>query len=70
MDITHKKVWVKGLVVDCPYDTPLADCALNDLRNEPMKARLIKVNTMTHKQLDGIISHHKQCLAMREGKQF
>jgi hypothetical protein len=69
MDITQKKIWVKGLLVDCPYDAPLADCILKDLRNEPMEARLIKVNAMTHRQLDGIISHHKQCLAIREGNQ-
>jgi hypothetical protein len=69
MDITQKKIWVKGLLVDCPYNAPLEDCALNDLRNEPMKTRLMKVNAMTHKQLDGIISHHKQCLTIREGTQ-
>jgi hypothetical protein len=70
MDITQKKIWVKGLVIDCPYDVPLADCALKDIRKEPMNTRFIKVNAMSHKQLDEIIAHHRQCLSIRESTQM
>ena len=66
MDITQKKIWVKGLLVDCPYDASLANCILKDLRKESMNSRLIKVNLMNDRELDGIISHHKQCLVIRE----
>jgi hypothetical protein len=70
MDIKQKKIWIKGLVLDCPYDVPLADCALMDIRKEPIKTRFIKVNAMTYKQLDEIITHHRQCLTIRESEQM
>ena len=66
MNITQKKIWVKELLVDCPYDIPLANCILRSLRNESMNSRLIKINLMNNSELDSIISHHKKCLAIRE----
>ncbi len=63
----HKKVWVKGLMIDCPMGIPLVDCPAKEVRDLPIPDRLKLVDEMDIDQLTGIITHHKQCLKKREG---
>jgi hypothetical protein len=66
LDIEDKRIWVQGLLIDCPVGAPLDTCPAKDLRQMPLKDRLKLVVSMTEEQLDEIIAHHRACLAERE----
>ena len=62
----HKKIWVQGLLIDCPMGKPLENCPAKDARALPIEERLNLPNAMDERQLDQIISHHRKCLRERE----
>jgi len=62
----HKLTWVQGLLIDCPFGTPLADCPAAELRKLPITRRLSIAQGLSEPELDEIISHHKNCLFKRE----
>jgi len=66
--LEHKRIWVKGLLIDCPMGEALDDCPARDLRAMPIRARLIAVDAMTPEQVEEVIVHHKRCLSKREGR--
>jgi len=62
----HKLTWVQGLLIDCPFGTPLADCPAAEIRSLPIPKRLSIAANLPEPELDNIINHHKNCLAKRE----
>jgi len=62
----HKKIWVQGLLIDCPMGKPLENCPAKDARALPIEERLKLANAMDEGQLDQIIIHHRMCLYERE----
>ena len=62
----HKLTWVQGLLIDCPFGTPMADCPAIEIRSLPIPERLSIAANLPESDLDNIISHHKNCLAKRE----
>ncbi|MBW2739494.1 MAG: hypothetical protein JRE64_11750 [Deltaproteobacteria bacterium] len=66
LDFEHKKIWVLGLLIDCPMGKPLENCPAKDTRALPIEERLRLANAMDERQLDQIISHHRKCLHERE----
>jgi hypothetical protein len=66
LDIEDKKLWVQGLLIDCPAGKALDTCPARSLRLIPLKKRLDMVKDMDEEQLDQVITHHKACLAERE----
>jgi hypothetical protein len=66
LDIEDKRIWVQGLMIDCPTGTPLDSCPAKKLRLLPIKKRFNLVREMHEEQIDQIINHHKACLAARE----
>ena len=66
LSIEHKRIWVKGLMIDCPLGTPVDDCPARDLRTLPIGKRMIAVDTMTPEQVEEVIVHHKKCLKERK----
>ena len=61
-----KKIWIKGLLVDCPLGKPLKDCPANSLRSLPIDQFAEIVNKMTKKQINCIIEYHENCCRKRE----
>ena len=64
--LRDKKIWIKGLLVDCPLGKPLKDCPANALRSLPIDQFAEIVNEMTKKQIDCIIEYHENCCRERE----
>ena len=61
-----KLIWVKELLIDCPFGNALSDCPLIELRNTPVKGRLRVAEQFTENELDEIIDYHKNCFERRE----
>ena len=66
MDLLNTRVYVTGLLVDCPYEPNPADCALYDMRQKPLQERVDWCNQLSDEEIQNIISIHKKCLARRE----
>lgn len=66
MERKYRKVWLKGLVISCPFGTALEDCPANEIRKLPLSERMVVVDNMTTQQVDETLEHHKKCLAERE----
>ena len=66
MDIPNKRVYIVGLLVDCPYEPNPADCALYDIRKSSLNERIEWSKQLTDKEIQHIISIHKKCLARRQ----
>ena len=66
MELKYRKVWLKGLVISCPFGTALEDCPAKEIRKLPLSERMVVVDNMTTQQVDETLEHHKKCLAARE----
>ncbi len=64
----QKKIWVKGLLIDCPIGISLENCPAKDVRSLHIDERLELADSMDESQLDQIISYHRKCLSQRENK--
>ena len=64
--LEHKRIWVQGLLIECPMGTALEDCPAKDARALPIEERLKLAAAMDEGQLDQIIGHHRICLHGRE----
>ena len=61
------RTWVIGLIFGCPFNEPLSNCPVNDIRQLPPAERIGIVDRMSVENIERIISHHKKCFKMREG---
>ena len=66
LTLEQKKIWVQGLLIECPMGKPLDNCPAKDIRALPIKERLELANAMNEPQINQIISHHRKCLYERE----
>ncbi len=64
--LRDKKIWIKGLLVDCPLGRPLKGCPANTLRNLPIDQFAKIVKQMSEDQIDCIIEYHEKCCRKRE----
>lgn len=56
-----KRIWIKGLTLECPLGQALEDCPLNALRNLPVAQMNATINTLSDKQVNSIVSIHHHC---------
>ena len=68
MKLEHKRVWVKGLVVDCTFGDSFVNCPAKEIRLLPIEERLDRVDAMPEEKLDEIIEYHKSCVEKKVGK--
>jgi len=61
-----KRIWARGLLVECPFKAPLKDCPLKEVRKLPIKQRIAKVDEMSDADLDAVLAHHWECQAKRD----
>jgi hypothetical protein len=70
MDMLNTRVYIMGLLVDCPYESNSPDCALptilHDIRKKSLQERVDWCNQLPDEEIQNIISTHKKCLACRE----
>jgi len=68
MEVEHKKIWVKGLLIDCMFGESLHNCPAKELRLLPIKERMARVDSMSEEGLGQIIDYHKSCVEKRAGR--
>ena len=68
LDLKGKRGLVFGLVVDCPFLDPFENCPAKKIRDLPLKDCATLIFDMEEKQLDEIISYHRQCSWARKRK--
>ncbi|MFC1461748.1 hypothetical protein ACFLQR_04445 [Verrucomicrobiota bacterium] len=70
MDLTNrdKRIWVKGILVDCPVGKPLESCPASKIRGLPLPNLIATVNSMSDRQIDAIIKYHENCAKERDKK--
>jgi hypothetical protein len=65
LNILDKRIWVKGLSLECPLGEALDDCPLNGLRQLPSSLINHTINNLVDEQIHNIIHVHQHCLAER-----
>jgi hypothetical protein len=65
MDELNKRIWLKGLVLECPMGKALSDCPLNGMRNLPGSQINTTINGLSDEKVDTIIKVHKHCFKHR-----
>lgn len=66
MNQQHKRIWAKGLLINCPMGNSIEDCPAAELRKISLKERIRTVNEMEDTEVDSIIEHHEECIRNRE----
>ena len=61
----NNRIWIKGLVMECPHGIPVIDCPLNGLRNLPITEANRIINATPDKQLSAYLKTHRQCYSNR-----
>lgn len=57
----NNRIWIKGLVMQCPLGIPVDDCPLNGLRSLPISEANNTINRLSDEKLKAFISTHRQC---------
>ena len=60
-----KRIWIKGLTLECPLGRALDDCPLNALRHLPVSQMNTTINNLNDEQVDTIIAIHRECFHAR-----
>lgn len=68
LTLEHKRIWVQGLLMECPMGRSLEDCPAKDLRSLSIDERLKLVFDMEDDQIEWIIAYHRECLRKRGGE--
>ena len=62
----NNRVWIKGLIVECPLGIPLRDCPLNGLRSLPLRQINSIVNGLPKDKLNELMAAHRECYNHRQ----
>jgi len=65
-----KVVTILGLLIKCPLDEPADDCPATKYRDLPFDEKFRLARNMKKEDADKIISHHKECIRLREMELF
>ncbi len=60
-----RRVWIKGLAVECPLGKPLSDCPLSDTRTLPVAPMNHAINRQSNRTVNDLYRHHLHCFRIR-----
>jgi hypothetical protein len=63
--LLNNRIWIKGLVMQCPHGVPVNDCPLNGLRNLPIAEANRIINDTSDAQVMTYLKTHRQCYNRR-----
>ena len=63
--LQHKRIWVQGLLIQCPAGKALDSCPAKDIRKLDIVKRLELVETFSESDLDDILMKHQYCISHR-----
>jgi hypothetical protein len=62
----HKRIWLFGLLVNCPMGNEHKQCPFKKLRREPATKKINIAYDIPDEELSKMIKYHKKCLLKRE----
>jgi len=65
LQLSNKKIFVFGLLMNCPEGEPMVDCPLEKYRKLSIKERLKYLEKLSDKEIDKINKHHHECVWRR-----
>lgn len=72
MELTpeEKRIWVKGLLLRCPFGqgVEILNCPLRTLRKMPLREKMDQVNNMTDEDIAALVKYHQECSCARMKK--
>ena len=60
-----RRVWIKGLAVECPLGKALSDCPLNDTRTLATAQMNHIINNQSDRKVHALYKHHQHCIRIR-----
>lgn len=63
--ILNDKIWIKGLVMECPHGTAARNCPLRQLRGKPFVEANRAIDEMKGEVVSAILSQHRACYDRR-----
>ena len=60
-----RRVWIKGLAVECPLGKALNDCPLNEARMLPVEQMSHVINNQSSGKVKAVYEHHQHCFRIR-----
>lgn len=59
--LIDKRIWIKGLTLECPLGQAVDTCPLNALRHLPVAQMNHTINNLIDEKVNAIMSIHKHC---------
>ena len=56
-----KRIWIKGLALECPLGQAVDDCPLNPLRHLPVAQMNTTINNLSDQQVGSVVTIHQHC---------
>jgi hypothetical protein len=70
MELSDLRLWLFGLIIDCPMGKSLDNCPANELRKLSVTEIIEVVDTISEEKLQVYIAHHKKCIGVRENNEI
>lgn len=62
----RKRVWIKGLAMECPHGTPASECPLNAVRHLTIPEANRILNGLKDQQISDYLQTHRMCFNHRK----
>ncbi len=66
MEVSRKRIRLKGLLMHCPFGEAHEQCAIKGYRSLPIQDRMDLVGRMPRTTLDALFSEHARCREERQ----
>jgi hypothetical protein len=63
---SHKRSWLLGLFVECPYGEELDSCPAREIRKLCMDDRMEIAERVSHDVVNRFLERHRLCMSNRE----
>lgn len=67
VDLEKMRMWLKGLMFDCPLGEAVETCPASEMRELSLEERLEAVDVMSPERIEQILLYHQSCLRLRTG---
>jgi len=62
----HRRSWLLGLFVECPYGEEIATCPAREIRKLSVDDRIEIAERVGHDVVNRFLEHHRICMSQRE----
>lgn len=66
MYLDLKRNWLRSLLLECPFGTPLKSCPLEEIRKLPEEEGIRAIEALSPHVLEEYLLHHGNCMLERE----